>query len=355
MVALSQGSVVFYLGVIGARMAGGGQRRWRPALSALQLALCACVCTGCRAYSSDDIFERLAGTDEVGTSELALSMSPDGKYLLMLTVAKPFEDRPSTWTHGVQTLDIATGEMIKHLPSTEMAKSDLEMVRRSLRTIGFVSFFAEDGWYENKFYLRGASRALIDPTQVYFALVRVDPPEGARSSDCIERGILARFEEDARKSGALTDAPLLAIDTSSGLARGMFAAPASVFTTSPAIYYCGYDSPGRVYRCDGKASEVVFSNEPGFLLANPSLDMIKVSPDGKYLAAVYRKKLGLPVPSPGGAYELSVTELTGAKRIRYWGAEYFGSCVWDPTSTVLYFVSTCRGLGVYRLNIDAAF
>lgn len=329
--------------------------RGHIALWALLLAVIMCACSGCRVYSSDDNFERLAGTDEVGTSQLALSMSPDGKYLLMLTVAKPFEDRPSTWTHGVQTLDIATGVIIKHLPSAQMDQGDLERVRRSLRTIGFVSFFAEDGWHENKFYLRGASRAVIDPTQIYFEVVHIDPPEDARSSDCIERGILARFEEEARKNGKMTDAPLMGIGTVGGGPRGLFTAPANEFARTPAVFYCGYDNPGIVFKCDGMANEVVFENRPGFLLANPELEMIKVSPDEKYLAAVYQRKMGLPVPFPGGGYELSLTELTGAKRTRYWGSEYFGSCVWDPTSKFLYFVSTCSGLGVYRLSIEGAF
>lgn len=235
-----------------------------------------------------------------------------------------------------------------------MAPKDAEFVRRILRVIGFVDNFGEDGWHENRFYFRGAPRAVIDPTQVYFDVAHVDPPEDTRSSDSIERGVLARFEGESRKNGKMTDAPLMHISTTLGGARGRFTAPANEFVRTPVIFYSGYDNPGTVYKCDGTSTEVVFDNRPHFLLANPSLDMIKVSPDGRYLAAVYRKKMGLPVPSPGGGYELSVTDLTGSKRTHYWGSDYFGSCVWDPTSRFLYFVSSCAGLGVYRLNVDEA-
>ncbi len=324
------------------------------AMSVVHFALFACLCTGCRNYSANSNFERLAGTDDVGTSQLALSMSPDGKYLLMLTVGKPSEGAPSTWIHGVQTLEITSGAITKHLSPPDVDTEDLSALR-ILRSIGLVDSFAEDGWRDGRFYVRHTPRVVIDPTQVYFDLARVDPGGGMRSSDCIERETLAQFEENARKNGTLMDAPLLAIRTASGGERGMFTAPAGEFAKTPVIYYCGYNNPGNVYKCDVASSEVVFRNKPCSLLANPTLEMIKVSPDGRFLAAVYRKKLGLPVPSPGGAYELSLTELFGAKRTRYWSAEYFGSCVWDPTSGVLYFVSTASGLGVYRLCVSAAF
>lgn len=312
------------------------------------------MCGGCRFYSSNDHFERIEGTDEVGTSQSALSMSSDGRYLLMLTVTKPLESSPSTWSHGVQTLDLSTGAITKHLQSPNMAPKEADFVRRILRVTGFVDDFAEDGWHGNRFYFRGATRAVIDPTQVYFDVGHVVPPEDTRSSDSVERGALAGFEDEARNNGKMIDAPLMHINTTSGWDRGRFTAPANQFTRKPVIFYIGRDKSGTVYSCDGKINEVVFENRPNFLLANPTLDMIRVSPDGRYLAAVYHKKMGLPVPSLGGGYELSVTQLTGSKRTRYWRSDYFGSCVWDPTSTSLYFVSTCAGLGVYRFNVDEA-
>jgi hypothetical protein len=324
-------------------------------LCALSAILFVYGCGGCRFYSAKGNWERLEGTDAVGTSQLALSMSPDGRYLLMLTVAKPSESAPLTWIHGVQTLDLSTGSIVEHGPSPEMDPDIAGEMRRYLPVVGFVDFFAEDGWHENRFYMRGAPIVMIDPAGVYYDAVRDVPAGNVRSSDCVDRGVLARFEDEARMNGSMTDAPLMDIATAGGGARSGFSAPAGVFSDSPAIYYYGYDNPGTVYRCDGSHAEVVFRNNPRFLLANPSLDMIKVSPDGKYLAAVYRKRMGLPIPSLGGAYELSVTELGGRRRTRYWKSEYFGSCVWDPTSTFLYCASSFKGLGVYRMRLESAF
>lgn len=319
------------------------------------LALMLSICSGCRSHLSNDHLQQIPGTNEVRAHGLALSMSPDGQYLFMVTEHRLDEDRPATGIVAFRTLDLGTGKCIEHLPSPTIDAEDAQVIHRNAKTLGFSMFFGEDGWHGGNFYLRGAPSLVFDPTSVYFSATHQCPTDDMLSSDCVDRAHLTQVERAIRESGTMTDVPILAVETAGGDGRSQFSAPAGTIRQAPVIYYIGYDNPGTVYRSDGTCTEVVFKNKPDFILADPALDLIKVSPDGKYLSVIYRKRMGLPVPSVGGAYELYVVELSGSRRSRCWSSDYFGSCIWDPKSENLYLVSTFKGRSVYRLNLDREF
>ena len=309
---------------------------------------------GCGRLDANTVLTKIPGTEGVDVWHPALSISPDGNFMVIVADYDKYENNGHRFDYQIESLEISTGKIRRHRPSANMDQEALDWISRTRTTIGW-SDFQEECWNDGKFFIWKIECYEFDPNQDEYLIVN-DGSNGCtnhqNSSDTVEREFLFEVEKKFRERGTLKDSDYYSI-----FARGAFevrhlSVPASVDRSKPVLYYVGAKSGIDVYCSNGKESERVY--RCGGIFYTRGITKIKASPDGRYLAIVRRKVFGSPVPVPASGFDLTILDMERDKKFVL-KTSMIGSCVWAPDSKTLYLACSDDGDGVYRLEISDAF
>lgn len=310
----------------------------------LTIFLCVSAC------ERDGATELIPGSETVAynSGNDVITVSPDERWLFFWEENPDY--RPPEETDGfmsdirLSSIDMKTGQKttyrVDHLPKGEIDDGYLP------RWTEVAIAFQDACWSEGRCYIDMSNHKRLKDIAFSPCVPEAQVTALATRricSDCPPAGTGERY---AREWAGL-------VPTSN---REGYSIAFSAGKLGQDIYYRGYDGDDCVvFRVDktGKSEVVVRKNK---YFRDTSIDEVRISPDGRYVAYILWSKLESPIPLPGSKNEIFILEIkTGKERKIFSGFRLTTNLIWSADSARLYFGGTGNKAGVYRANVESLF
>lgn len=322
-------------------------------VGALALCLVLGACDRVATRSQID-FTLVPNTDDVSPGGVMISLSPDGRYLVMQVEVKA----GGKWRYGLRSVDLATGTAVDHMLGGDVSPALRMREEKREYATDYGMAFRDDGWRDGLFFLGTPWPLVVDPRSPEMREYSNETGRDYRSSDRLPRSVEMRFERRLMEIDAKSYGGAYVAEHGVGSYREYYSVPVDTQVCGAVFYAINGNDRDRVDRFSPSGVDCVFRN-PGEFLTRKDLSLVRVSPNNRFLAVVWPMRRNLMIPAPIGDCVLFLVDLGAEGNWKAWEAGYFGSCAWSPNGDTLYIVSYLEehsdAISVYKIDVESVF